>query len=104
MEELSQRLDHKAEEALRTIIGKLNVSFYFPEAWIRVYREGADVSSVSIPTGQNTFVVITCEWADTLKDYIDIYYLQVSIEDKPRDISGTPHEDGPSGWAFSHAS
>lgn len=104
MDEFSQRLDQNAEQALRTIIGKLNVGFYFPEAWIRVHREGVDVSSVSIPTGKNTFVVITCEWADTLKDYIDVYYLQISIDENPRDITVTPHEDGPSGCAFSHVS
>lgn len=104
MEEFTQHFDKNAEEALRTIIGKLNVGFYFPDAWIRVSAEGLEVSSVSIPTGKNTFVVITCEWGDTVEDFIDIYHLQVSVDDRPRDIDATRNENGPSGWGFDHVS
>ena len=104
MKEITQHLDETAEEALRTIIGKLNVGFYFPDAWIRVEGEGFDVSSLSIPTGQDNFVVITCEWSDTLEDYIDIYYLRVSVDDRAVDIGASRDENGPSGWGFDHVS
>jgi hypothetical protein len=102
MKEVVQNLDEAAEEALRTIIGKLNVGFYFPEAWIPVAREGFEVGSLSIPTGKDNFVVVTCEWGDTLEDYLDIYYLQVSVDDRPRDIAASRDENGPSGWGFDH--
>src|SRR5437764_12659162 len=104
MKEITQHLDETAEEALRTIIGKLNVGFYFPDAWIRVAGEGFEVSSLSIPTGKDNFVVITCEWGDTLEDYLDIYYLQVSVEDRPRDIAASRDKNGPSGWGFDNVS
>lgn len=104
MEEFTQHLDENAEEALRTIIGKLNVDFYFPDAWIRVDRDGFEVSSLSIPTGKDRFVVITCEWGDTVEDYLDIYYLQVSVADRPRDIAASRDGNGPSGWGFDHVS
>lgn len=104
MKEFKHSLDEKAEQALQTIIGRLNVGFYFPEAWIRVDREGVDVSSVSIPTAKDTFVVITCEWGDTLEDYIDIYYFGISVEDRPRDVLVTCDENGPCGWAYGHVS
>jgi hypothetical protein len=104
MNEVTQHLNEAAEEALRTIIGKLNVRFYFPDAWIPVTREGFEVSSLSIPTGKDSFVVITCEWGDTVEDYLDIYDLQVSVDDRPRDIAASRDENGPSGWGFGHVS
>lgn len=104
MKEVTQHLDEAAEGALRTIIGKLNVGFYFPDAWIPVAREGCEVGSLSIPTGKDTFVVITCGWGDTVKDYLDIYYLQVSVDDRPRNIAASRDENGPSGWGFDHVS
>jgi hypothetical protein len=104
MKKFTQCLDETEELALQAIIGKLNVGFYFPDAWIRVNREGVDVSSVSIPTGKDAFVVITCEWGDTLEDYIDIYRLRISIADRPHDIPATRDENGPSGWGFEHVS
>jgi hypothetical protein len=104
MKEVTQHLDEGAEEALRTIIGKLNVGFYFPDAWIPVAREGFEVSSLSIPTGKDTFVVINCEWGDTVEDYLDIYYLKVSVDDRPRNIAASRDENGPCGWGFDHVS
>lgn len=104
MKEVTQHLDESSEEALRTIIGKLNVGFYFPDALIRVAGEGLEVSSISIPTGKDNFVVITCEWGDTPEDYLDIYYLQVAVDDKPRDIVASRGENSPSGWGFDHVS
>jgi hypothetical protein len=104
MKEVTQHLDETAEEALRTIIGKLNVGFYFPNAWIPVAGEGIEVGSLSMPTGKDNFVVITCEWGDTVEDYLDIYYLQVSVDDRPRDIAASRDENGPSGWGFDHVS
>lgn len=104
MKEVTQHLDEIAEDALRTIIGKLNVGFYFPDAWIRVAGEGFEVGSLSIPTGKDKFVVITCEWRDTQEDYLDIYYLQVSVDDRPRDLAASRDENCPSGWGFDHVS
>ncbi len=104
MKEFIQHLDDAAEEALRTIIGKLNVGFYFADAWIPVVREGFEVSSLSIPTGKNEFVVITCESGDTPEDYLDIYFLGVYVDDRPRDIAAIRDENGPSGWGFHHVS
>lgn len=104
MKEFTQHLDEAAEEALSTTIGKLNVAFYFPDAWIPVASEGFEVSSLSIPTGKDNFVVITCGWVDTVEDYLDIYSLQVSVDDKPRDIAASRDENGASGWGFDHVS
>ncbi len=104
MNHLTQRLDEKAEEILSLIIGKVNVSFYFPEAWLSVGGEGASISSVSIPVGKHSFVVIENGWSDTLEDFIDIFHLKVSLAGKPKDISVTPDENGPSGWALEHVS
>ena len=94
-----QQLSEASCEALQLRVGQPIQSVMAPSADLRLGSSTVTTQSVSIRVGVREFLVIENDWADTPVEYHDYYFLEVSIADRPKDVTVYVQESAPC-WSY----
>jgi len=93
MRSFSEQLDYDAIQALQELSECRIQTLRSPSSTHSIDHSYVTIPHVSIRIGPKRFLTIGNDWADTPKEYIDYYLMNVDITDRPKGIYVEPYKD-----------